>query len=192
MRIAFLLVPAGLLAGWVALTWGQESPRITVCRHRAQDGQESRPVDLGRVDREYTKAASVFRERVKGVEQRTVALRDRGYDSGVKACVRPEKRGVALRDPLPAKLCGRRLYFLAAPGGGRLPSGLRAPLEPDAVVFLLNYPSLEEAGKLAALLKVGVTPATPALAELLGIRCQGSVVDVSRDGRTLSIEEFQP
>jgi len=192
LRIAFLLVPAGLLAGWVALASGQEAPKFTVCRHRAQDGQESRPVDLGRVDREYTIAAKAFRERMKGVEQRTAALRDRGYDSNVKSCVRPEKRQVALREPLPPKLRGRRLYFVAAPGGARLPSGLRAPLDPGAIVFLLKYRSLEEAGRLAELLKVGVTPATPALAERLGIRCHASVVDVSRDGSVLSIEEIQP
>jgi hypothetical protein len=192
LRIISLLLPAGLLAGWVALAAGQEVPSIAVCRHRAADGLDARPIDLSRVDREYTKAAKAFRERLKAVETRTVALRDRGHDAGVKACARPEKRCVALGDPLPAKLWGRRLYFLSAAGGNRLPLGLQAPLDPESVVFLLRYPSLEDAGKLAQILKVGVTPGTPALVQRLGIRCLTSIVDVSRDGKTLNIQEIEP
>src|SRR5262245_62136285 len=91
-RIALLLVPAGLLAGWVAVATGQEGPKLAVCRHRSADGLDARPVDLGKVDREYSKAAKAFRERMKTVEERTVALRDRGHDSGVKSCSRAEKR----------------------------------------------------------------------------------------------------
>ena len=188
-RSAWLLLPACVLAGWVALADGQEFPKLSVCRHRGGDGQDARPIELGKVDREYSKAAAAFRERMKAVEQRTVAYRDQGYSSGVKACARPERRELVLREALPDKVKGRRLYFVTAPGGGKIPAGLQAPLEPEAVVFLLQYPSLEEAGKLSQLLRVGVTPATPALAERLGIRCMTTIVDVARDGRHLTIEE---
>lgn len=190
MRGVALLIPAACLAGWVALAAGQEPPRIAVCRHRAGDGQDARAIDLLKVDREYTKAAKAFRERLKAVETRTVALRDRGHDAGVKACVRPEKRGVALGDPLPEKLRGRRLYFLSAERGSRVPPGLEVPLDPEAVVFLVRYPSTEDAGKLAQTLKVGTTPATPALAQRLGVRCFTSVVDVALDGKRLAIQEI--
>lgn len=192
-RAAALLCPAGFLAGWVALAAGQsEAPRLTVCRHRAADGQGTRPVDLQKVDREYSRVAKAFRERLKGTEERAIALRDRGGDSGLNACSKSERRSLALGEPLPAKLWGRRLYFLAAPGADRVPSGISAPLEPDAIVFLLRYSSLGDAAKLSERLKVGVTPATPALAQRLGIRCHTSIVEVSRDGKTLSIEERAP
>lgn len=191
-RIALLLVSAGLLAGWVAIAAGQEAPRLTVCRHQMADGKDARPVELTRVDREYTKAAKAFRDRMKRAEESTVALRDRGHDSGVKTCTRQEQRTFTPAEPLPPKLWGRRLYFLSAPGGGRIPSGIHAPLEPDAVVFLLRHPSLDEAGKLSERLKVGITPATQALAERLGIRCHTSIVDVSRDGTVLAIQEVVP
>lgn len=189
-RTLVLLLPACLLAGWVALADGQELPKLAVCRHRGADGQDARPIDLGKVDREYSKAAAAFRERMKTVEQRTASYRDEGYSSGVKACARSERRELVLREALPEKVRGRRLYFVTAPGGGRVPAGLQAPLEPEAVVFLLRYPSLEEAGKLSQLLRVGVTPATPALAERLGIRCMTTIVDVGSDGRHLAIEEI--
>jgi hypothetical protein len=176
----------------MALADGQETPKLSVCRHRAGDGQDAGPVDLSRVDREYTKAAKAFRERMKVTEERTAVYRDQGHNAGVKACVRAERRDVTLRDPLPAKLCGRRLYFLSVPRGDRLPSGLPVPLEPEAVVFLLEYASLEDAGKLARRLNVGVTPATTALAQRLGLRCLASVVDVDGDGKRLTIQEIAP
>jgi hypothetical protein len=188
--MTWLLLPTCVLAGWVTLADGQDLPKLTVCRHRSADGQDARPIDLGKVDREYSKAAAAFRERMKTVEQRTAAYRDQGYSSGLKACSRAESRELVLREALPARVRGRRLYFLAVPSGGRVPAGLQAPLEPDAVVFLLQYPSLEEAGKFSQLLGVGATPATPALAERLGIRCMTTIVDVARDGRHLTIQEI--
>lgn len=187
-----LLLPAGILAGWVAIAAGQEAPRLAVCRHHGVDGQDARAIDLGKVDREYTKAADAFRHRMKAVEERAAATRNPSHDSGLRACARTEHRSLTLREPLPPKLRSRRLYFLAIAGGDRLPAGIQAPLEPEAVVFLVRYPSLEEAGKLAERLKVGVTPASPALTERLGIRCFTSIVDVSRDGTSLSIQEIAP
>ena len=191
-RFAALLLPATLLGSWVAIARGQEAPAISVCRHPAADGQEARPLDLGRVDREYTRASRAFRERLRGVEERTLALRDLGHDAGIKACARPEARTETLREPLPPQVWGRRLYFLDISRDGRLSSSVPSSFEPSDVVFLLKYPSLEVAGKLAARLKVGVTPATGALAERLGIRCASTLVTVSRDGKSLSLLELLP
>lgn len=188
-RVGFLLFPAGVLAGWVALASGVDARGLAVCRHRESDGQDARLVDLGRVDREYTRMAKSFRERLKTVEEKTLALRDRGHDSGVKACTRPGRRTVPLENALPPKLRGRRLFFVAALEGGRHSSGL-PELLPSDIVFLTRYASLLEAGAAAQRLNVGVTPATGALVERLGIRCTSSVVKVSQDGKTLAVEEI--
>lgn len=186
----WMVLPATALLAWVGASWAQEKPRYTVCRHRKADGIGPRPVDLAKVDAEYTKAANAFRERVKKVEAKTIAFRDLGFESGVKGCVRNADRTIALKDPLPLSFRGRRVWFLRALPKGQAPEGVQAPLGRDSIVFVLGYDKQEDVGRLAGRLNANVSQGTALLASRFGVRCASSVVDVAKDGKELVIQEI--
>jgi hypothetical protein len=191
-RFLLLALPAAGLLVWVGASAAQEKPGYSVCRHRKVDGTGARPVDLAKVDAEYTKAAEAFRERVKKVEAKTVAFRGEGFESGVKGCARNATRAVRLSEALPASFRSRRILFLRAAPKGPVPAGVAVPLGRESVVFVLGYARQEDVGRLAERLGANVSQGTAQLAARFDVRCASSVVEVGKDGRTLEIQEIVP
>jgi len=185
-----------LLGAWAFGASGQPSPAFRVCRHPGADGGESRPVDLGRVGQEQARLIGAFRQRLRAPElSGPSALPERSnsaFASGVLGCLRPEKRGITLSEPLPPKLRGRRLFFLGVPSAGTGETPSIGPLEGRDLVFAVGRPNPESLAALGRRMLRDVTWASPALAARLKIRCVPSRVEVSPDGQTLLIEEMRP
>ena len=193
-RLALLLVPSGLIVVLVAATPRPTSSNavpLRVCRHRTADGELSTPLYQRKLEEGYVKIARRFKEALKLASERAKRAaqpyRDPGYRSGLSACRRNTSKSVSLQQPLPPRFRGKTLYFV--PVGT---SRVRGVLGKHTEVFLTEYRSLREAGLRAKEWGVPVSAAPVALARRLSVRCAGTRVHVSLEGRTLEIREELP
>lgn len=194
-RISMIGLPALGLLGLVALSFAQDDRgrfAIEVCRHRAADGPGSRKMDLAAPEREHATLAKSFRASLATLERKTSAPKDEAFDAGLPGCRQGGSLEAILAQPLPAVFRDRPLYFLRLAKGGKLPPGLPASLEKNAVVFVLSASSLADAAELGRSTGAQVSIGTSELARKFGVRCAQSRVEVSTDGKTLRTQEITP
>lgn len=194
-RLLAIGLPAMALSGLALASAAQEQrgdASVPICRHRQADGAGSRKADLGAPERERARAEKTMRAALASLDRKGAAWKDEGYDSGLPGCRRGNEEERLLAQPLPEVFRGRSLYFLRLGKGGRCPQPFAGALRKEAIVFLTGCHSLADAGELARATGARVSMGTAELASKVGVRCAGSRVDVSADGRSLRLTEVVP
>jgi hypothetical protein len=156
-------------------------PPVCVGWHRG-DG-ESQAFDLARTERGYQEfTVSLAQSLSKALRDQTAKAGPVGYDAGLRACGRSQKRTATPAQAVPESLRGRRLWFFAFTPGmePRVPD--EAQGDPDVVPLVTKIEKVEDLAKLSKLIGRPATLAPKGLGEALGLRCVPALVAISKEG----------
>lgn len=191
--VAFFWIARGITAwaGGVGREGqGDDTPKLSVCRHAELDHGAAQRTDLAAVRRAYATLKKDLEKTLVGQKAKAMEVLDLAHDSGLPRCGFGGKRSATLPEALPVQFRSRTFYFLRLDGGfegvpweGEIAEDARA----EILVLAAKRPA--DAGNLAKRLKRPVTFATAELAKALGVTCGPAKVTVGENGRDLVIQE---
>jgi hypothetical protein len=146
------------------------------------------PVDLGAVRKAYDDLRRRMTARMERIGADATNLLDRPHRSGLPACRGGAVRVESLNLPDAAHLKGLTLAFVSVRDAAlRLPDQVRD--DPQALVFILDCPSIRDLGEISKSLGRPVYLAEAPFARALGVRCSNTWVRISAKGDTVEIHE---
>jgi hypothetical protein len=157
------------------------APPVCAGWHRG-DGQ-SQAFDLARTEEGYRKfKESLSQSLSKSLKDQTAKAGPVGYDAGLRACSRGQKRTATPERAVPESLRGRRLWFFAfTPGKSpRVPDEVER--DPDLVPLVAKIEKVEDLARLSKLIGRPVSLTPKGLGEALGLRCVPALVAISKEG----------
>lgn len=160
---------------------GASAPPVCSAWHRGQG--DSHPIDLERMKRGYQELKErLSRSLTATMSRRMDAVSLKGYDAGLPACRRSEKRGFRPDGRLPAEFLGKKLWFTRIEGRGQavLPDLVRN--DPGAIVFALEVERIESLEEASKTFGCPVSLAPRELPQALGVRCVPALVFISKEG----------
>jgi hypothetical protein len=182
LGLAMFVVLSKPLSGEAAP--GGESDTIPpVCTGWHRGDGDSRGFDLARTEQGYREFKDAFAQSLsKSLGDQVARAGPVGYDAGLRACLRGEKRSPTPAKSVPESLRGRRLWFFAftAGRGPRIPE--QTSSDPDVVPLVTKIEKVEDLAKVSKLIGRPASLAPKGLADALGVRCVPALVTVSKDG----------
>jgi hypothetical protein len=180
---AVFVVVSKPLPGEAAPGEGPESiPSVCTGWHRG-DG-ESRAFDLARTEQGYREFKEAFAQSLsKSLGDQVAKAGPVGYDAGLGACGRGEKRSLTPAGAVPEALRGRRLWFFAVTAGRmpRIPEQVKD--DPDLVPLVAKVDRVEDLAKVSTRIGRSASLAPKGLGEALGLRCVPALVAISKEGK---------
>ncbi len=185
LAAAVLLLVLSRAQGASGASEGASAPPVCSAWHRGQG--ESHLIDLGRMKRSYEELKDrLSRSITTSMKQEMDAATLKGYDAGLPACRRSEKRSFRPAGrpdgQIPPELVGKKLWFARIEGKNL--SALPALIidDPGAIVFATRVEKLEALSEASRILGRPVSLAPRELPEALGVRCGPAVVIISPKG----------
>jgi hypothetical protein len=166
----------------------------TVIRHKELDGQGASLVDLAAVERSmHNIKVALGRDLAVLVDQRVQKQpADAGHHGGLKACFSARSRQIAFASALPEPLRGRVIYVASVGNHGEIPKVLIGELPVDALVLVADAERLSDVAVLSKRIDRPVSLASAESLRALGVSCRDAKVTVSKDGKTVEIQEGNP
>ncbi len=182
------------LAALVVFAWANaHAGEGEAHRHREFDGKDAAPAALDAVDRAHRHAKVALTKSLAGIAKpRAIPPDDTGHHAGLKSCFSSRERTLALPRALPDALRGRTIYVVSASGGTTVPKILGGDVAADAEILVVEARSLADVAALAKAIGRPVSLASAEVARALGVECRDAKVTVSKDGKTVAVEEAHP
>ena len=181
LGLALLLLVLSHAHGALGSNEEVDVPPVCSGWHRGQG--ESHPIDLGRMKRSYEELKTRLSRSVAGsMKKEMEAIALKGYDAGLPACRRSDRRSFLPEGSVPPDFLGKKLWFTEIKAGKRLvvPHDLRD--DPGAIIFATRAEKLEVLADASKALSRPVSLAPREFPQALGVRCVPAVVIISQTG----------
>jgi hypothetical protein len=166
-----------------ALGTNEEAGPPPLCSAWHRGHGDAQPIDLGRIKRSYEDLKTrLSRSVANSMKKEMEAIHLKGYDAGLPACRRSERRSFRPEGKIPPEILGKRLWFTEIKARKHLvvPELLRD--DPGAIVFATRTDKFEDLAEASRFLGRPVSLASRELSQALGVRCGPAVVVISQSG----------
>jgi hypothetical protein len=155
---------------------------VQLCDREHPSRGESRALDLEALGRGYAELRSRLSFSLQAAPFDPEKALGKPFDLGIPACRGRAERRVSLKGSVPEAYRFSNLYFmrLGSRGSASLPEWVEK--SPATEILLVSAPNMRGMAELSRALGRRVTPATPKLLEVLGIRCANTRVAFTEKG----------